>query len=503
MSAKSKTKKSYEKLRGKVRKIRSLRESEGVLRWDQQVMMPDGGTFPRSRQLSTLSSIYHDLLTDEEIGKLLKDIDYDELSKSEKAVVREIKREYERAIKVPTSLVSEISKTSSEAFSKWQKAKEEDDFEIFEPLLDKLVDLKKKYAREIDPDSPPYQVLFEDYEPYISLDTTEKVLTELRKNIIPLLRKIREVSLDVDDDLFSEDFPRENQRRFVRNLLDDLGFCWDRGRLDTAPHPFTTGTQYDVRIATRFHENFLDGLFSTIHEFGHSLYTLGLPREEEKYGIPLAESREMTIHESQSRLWENHIGRSRPFWKYLLPKVKEEFSNFNASLEEVYKAANRVEEDNLIRVEADELTYHLHIALRFEIEKDLVGDNIDVGDVPEVWNEKMEQYLDVRPDSDSRGCLQDVHWSNGYFGYFPTYSLGSVLSAQIYDTLEEELEGIGEEIENGNFSEVRNWLKDRIHSHGKLYRTDELIRKSTDEDLNPDHFLDYIESKYNKVYGIN
>ncbi|MFP4005660.1 MAG: carboxypeptidase M32 [Candidatus Hadarchaeia archaeon] len=498
----SDTENAYEELLEKIRKIRSVSEAQGVLRWDQQVMMPDAGTFSRSRQMSALSSIYHDLLTNEKIGELLDEIDEEELMDPEKAVVREIKREYKRATSVPNSLVAEITKTSSEAFQKWKKAKEKDEFGKFKPLLEKMVELKREYAREIDPEAPPYSVLFQDYEPYLGLDVAEKILTQLRKDLIPFIQRIREANIDFNDNLFSGGFPPESQESFARGLLDDLGFSWDRGRLDKSPHPFTMGTQFDTRITTRFHDDFLNGLFSTIHEFGHALYGLNLPKDEEIYGTPLAESREMTVHESQSRLWENHIGRSKPFWRYLLPKVKEEFSGFDSTLEEAYKVVNKVKEDNPVRIQADELTYHLHIVLRFEMEMDLIEGDISIGDVPEVWNEKMERYLGIRPQSDAVGCLQDVHWSNGYIGYFPNYSLGSVLSAQFFETLRKEIDNIDGRIEEGEFEVIREWLRDNIHKHGKIYRTDELIRAITGEGLKSDYFLDYAMDKYKRIYNL-
>ncbi len=500
MSRKNKSEKPYEELVDRIRKIYNIGSASEILSWDQQVMMPDAGTFTRSRQFSTLSSLRHELLTDEKTGKLLDKIEEENISEPKQSVVRETRRKYERATSVPRELIEEISKTSSEAFTEWKKAKKENDFSIFQPYLEKITDLKRQYALEIDPDAPIYQTLFEDYEPYLGLDKAEEVLSEIKNELVTFLKEINISDLDISNDLTSSEYSTEKQEKFVREILDDLGYDWERGRLDTAPHPFTTGSPYDVRITTNYSESFLPGLLSTVHEFGHASYTLGLPRDEEKYGTPLAEAREMTIHESQSRLWENHVGRSRPFMEYLLPKLKDSFSLDDVGIEDVYRMVNQIKEENLIRTEADEVTYHLHIFLRYKIEKDLTRENIEIGDIPTIWNDKMEEYLGIRPESDSKGCLQDVHWSNGYLGYFPTYSLGSVLSAQIYDKIESEIGGLDEKIRQGEFMKLRNWLEENIHQHGKRYKTSELIQKITGQELSSDHFINYIKNKYRKVY---
>lgn len=500
MPSQTDSEKIYNKLIRKIKRIKNIGNAEGLLRWDQQVMMPNAGTPARSQQLSALSSIQHELLTDEKIGKMLDEIDEEEISKEKRSAIREVKREFERAKRLPTELIEKISKASSEAFSKWLKSKEENDFSIFAPNLEKLIELKTKYAEYIDPDVAPYQVLFEDYEPYLGLEIASDTLSKLRKELVPFIEKIKESEVKPDRSTFENNFSGEKQREFAQHVLDILGFKWEYGRLDTAPHPFTSGTQYDVRVTTRFEDNLLDGLFSTIHEFGHANYTLGLPKE--KYGTPLGESRGFTFHESQSRLWENHIGRSRPFWEYILPELKNKFPSIDASIEDVYKTVNKVHEDNLIRVDADELTYHMHIILRFEIENDLIENNIEVKEIPSVWNDKMENYLGVRPENDSEGCLQDVHWSHGSFGYFPTYSLGSVLSAQIYDSAKNDIDRLEEKMRNGKFESLKKWLTEKIHRYGKRYTTNELIQKSTGEEFNPSHFIDYIKNKYSEIYEI-
>ncbi|MFB6308147.1 MAG: carboxypeptidase M32, partial [Haloarculaceae archaeon] len=349
----------------------------------------------------------------------------------------------------------------------------------------------------IDPDRDPYAVLFEEYEPYLDLETAERVLENLRDGLADLIADIDASDVTLADP-FEGTYDESEQEQLVREALDTLGYDWDRGRLDTAAHPFSTGTQFDARVTTRFSpEEPLDALGSTIHEFGHATYTLGLPDDE--YGTPLGESRDLTVHESQSRLWENHVGRSRPFWDLFAPQV-EEHLGVDATPRELYEAANTVNPDNLIRVEADELTYHMHIVLRFEIERDLIAGDLDVTEVPQVWNEKMAEYLGVRPDTDAEGCLQDIHWTHGAFGYFPTYSLGSVLSAQLFAALEDDVGGIDERVRAGEFDPIHEWLTGEIHRHGCRYTTDELIREATGEDLTTDHFLSYADQKYRRLY---
>jgi carboxypeptidase Taq len=526
---------TYSEFIDRVERMTNVGYAAGVLGWDQEVMMPEGGTPARSQQRSALSTVTHEMLTSDEMAEMLDELESEDLSDEREAVVREVRRKHNRAARVPQDLVEEISEVSSEAMPVWQEAKEEDDFETFAPTLKRLVELKREYAEHIDPDRDPYEVLFEEYEPYLGIDTAEQVLQRLRDELVPLVDAIRESTVeqsstskrtqsDDDADLATDtfevstseasgdsedgssggEFDTDTQEELARDVLDTLGYDWDHGRLDTAPHPFSSGNPYDARVTTRFSpDEPLGALMATVHEFGHASYTLGLPREH--YGTPLGQSRDMTVHESQSRLWENHIGRSRAFWERFLPKVQERFPEKldGVSVEDVYEAANEVYEDNLIRVEADELTYHMHIVVRFEIERDLIRGNIDVEDVPELWNDKYEEYLGVRPDTDAEGCLQDIHWSHGDFGYFPTYSLGSVLAAQLYDSAEDDIPDLEEKIREGDFEPLHDWLTENVHRHGSRYRTDELIREATGEDYTADYFLDYVTSKYGDLYELD
>jgi carboxypeptidase Taq len=492
---------TYEEFLQKVKRISNVQNAAGILGWDQEVMMPEGGTPARSQQRSALSAIAHDLLTDDEMGDYLDDLESQELDDEQAAVVREVRRDYERATRVPGELVEEISRTTSEALPKWKEAKAEDDFSIFAPTLEKLVEQKREYAEHIDPDNDPYEVLFADYEPYLGIETAEETLARLRDELVPLIESVRESDVELATP-FEGTYDTETQEELSRDVLDTLGYDWNRGRLDTAPHPFSSGTTFDARVTTRFdEEDPLGALMSTIHEFGHATYTQGLP--DEHYGTPLGQSRDLTAHESQSRIWENHVGRSRAFWERFLPAVKERFPDAEgASVEDVYEAANRVYEDNLIRVEADELTYHMHIVVRFEIEKALIRGEIEVEDVAELWNDKYEEYLGIRPDTDAEGCLQDIHWSHGSFGYFPTYSLGSVLAAQLYDSAEEDIPDLEEQIREGEFDDFHNWLTANVHRYGCLYTTDELIEQATGEEFTADYFVEYVNEKYGALYDL-
>ncbi|MFC6720779.1 carboxypeptidase M32 [Halobacteriaceae archaeon SHR40] len=488
----------YEQFLDHVRRYNYLGDAGSVLGWDQQVMMPPGGTPARSKQSSTLSTLQHELLTDEQLGEWLGELD-GAVDDEKQAVVREVRRDHERANRVPEDLVERISEASSEALPVWEEAKEEADFSLFEETLAELVELRREYAEAIDPDRDPYEVLVEDYEPYLDIETIEEILGQLRSELPALVEAISECEKTVADP-FEGEYDEERQEPLVRDALDTVGYDWDRGRLDTAPHPFSTGTQFDARVTTRFTpDDPLDALSSTIHEYGHASYTLGLPDEE--YGTPLGESRDMTVHESQSRLWENHVGRSAEFWHFFAPAV-EEHLGVETTPQALYESANEVYDDNPIRVEADELTYHMHIVVRFEIERDLIRGDLDVSDVPQVWNDKMDEYLGIRPENDARGCLQDIHWAHGNFGYFPTYSLGSVLAAQLFEAASSEIDGVTDQIESGEFEQLSEWLTREIHQHGCRYTTPELIRSATGEELTADYFLSYAEDKYGELYGI-
>lgn len=481
-----------------VKRYSYLGDASGILGWDQQVMMPEGGTPARSKQSSALSTIQHELLTADELTAWLSELD-GEVGEERQAVIREVKRNHERAKKVPEDLVERLSEASSNALPVWEQAKADDEFEQFEETLAELIELRREQAEAIDPDRDPYEVLVEQYEPYLDIETIEAILTELREELPDLINAISQSEVSLADP-FEGTYDEADQEALVRDVLDDLGYDWDRGRLDTAPHPFSSGTQFDARVTTRFSPaEPLGAVGSTIHEFGHASYTLGLP--DEHYGTPLGDSRDMTIHESQSRLWENHVGRTLPFCRRLAPLVSEHLG-VEVSPQELYEAANQIHDDNLIRVEADELTYHMHIVVRFEVERDLIRGDLEVGEIPSVWNDKIEEYLGIRPENDAECCLQDIHWTYGNFGYFPTYSMGSVLAAQLDSTARDELGDLDEQIESGEFEPLSEWLTETIHQHGCRYTTPDLIERATGSELSADDFLSYVREKYGELYDI-
>lgn len=490
----------YDAFQDRVRRLITTQHAAGLLKWDQEVMMPEDGTPARAQQLSTLSALEHELLTDDPMGTWLAALDADDLSGERQAVVREIGREYRRAEQVSTELVEELSAATSEAHPVWKEARQADDFETFAPTLERLVSLRREYARQIDPDRDPYAVLFEEFEPYLSLETVDEILETLKDHLVPLIDRI-EASDTTLSTPFDGTYPTDAQQALVRDIVDYLGYDWDRGRLDTAPHPFSSGTQFDARITTRFDETDpLDSITSTVHEFGHATYTQGLP--EEAYGTPLGEPRDLSVHESQSRFWENHIGRSEAFWSAVLPLVKDHLPDVEeVTVADAHAAANRVDPTTPIRVEADELSYHLHIIIRYEIERALISGDLDVEDVPQVWNDKYQQYLGIRPDTDREGCLQDIHWSHASFGYFPTYSLGSVLAAQLDAAIRDDL-AVDELVRTGEITPIREWLEERVHQHGCRYRTDELIERATGESLTAAPFCAYVTEKYERLYDL-
>lgn len=492
---------TYDEFESRVERISNIGNAAGILRWDQEVVMPEAGTPARAQQLSTLSSLSHELLTADETSDLLEALESDDLSDEQAAVVREIRRQYDRETSVPGELVENISETTTNAHPKWMEAKENNDFETFAPVLEELVELKREYANHIDPDADPYAVLFADYEPYIDLETAEKVLERLRDELVPLIDEIQASDTDLTTDAFAGTFDDDDQEALARDVLDSLGYDWDRGRLDTAPHPFSSGTQFDARVTTRFEEDDLLGsITSTIHEFGHANYTIGLP--DEGYGTPLGEARDLSVHESQSRLWENHVGRSRPFWEHFLPIARERFAELeDVSPEAAYESANQVYDDNLIRVEADELTYHLHIVIRFEIERDLISGDLAVEDVPESGTTSTRSIWASGPRP-TRGLSAGHSLVPRLLWLFPNLLAWSVLAAQLYAAAEEDLGEFDDQIREGEFDELNGWLRENIHQHGKQFTTPDLIERATGEGFTADYFLEYVESKYGELYDL-
>lgn len=486
----------------RVNEIFYIGDALGILQWDQEVMMPDEGIEARAKTNSALSSVFHEKITDEDFDSLIDDIDVSSLSSDKQANYREVKRIVERQSKTPEELVKELAAEKAKAVQTWERAKENSDFELFQPNFERLVELQRDLASEIDSTRDPYAVLVEGYEPYLSIDHIDRTLESLRDSLVPLISDISESNVELRAELTDDEFDISSQIELCEKVLSSLGIDWNRSRLDQSAHGFMTGNQFDTRITANFDENDLyDGILTVIHEWGHALYTLNLPSEQ--FGTPLGLPRDTVIHESQSRLYENHIGRSKGFIEWLLPIIQDYFPAFQEiNSQQAYEYANRINPDNPIRISADELTYHLHIIIRYEIERELIRDEIHVSEIPDIWNEKYESYLGLTPTNDAEGCLQDIHWAKGLMGYFPTYSLGSILSAQLYHFMEEDLGSVDSLVEDGEFAAINDWLNDRIHQHGMRYKTDQLIEKATGEPLTSSYFENYVQAKYSELYGL-
>jgi carboxypeptidase Taq len=489
---------AYEQLLDRSRKLSNLQYATMFLNWDQQVMMPEGGAPGRAQQLSTLSSVSHDLLVDEEVEEWLDTLEEADLSEDEAANIREIRRQYERKANVPSELTEKLTQTAAENQQIWQQAKAEDDFETFAPRLETMRDLQREQAEYIDPDKNPYAVLYEESHPYIPLERMEEIFGTLRSEIPPLVDEIRENGADLADPWEGE-YPEDDQRALCEAALDFVGYDRDRGRMDTAPHPFMAGNQFDARVTTRFKESDpMDALTATIHEFGHASYQLGL--RQDAYGTPLGSPR-MSIHESQSRFWENHIGRTLPFWEEFLPTFKDHIDGHDdITAQEMYEAANRIYPNNLIRVEADELTYHMHIILRCEIDRAFIEGEITVDEIPQLWNDKMDEYLGVTPDTDSEGCLQDIHWTSRFAG-FQSYTIGSIVAAQLNDAIREDLD-VDELVREQNFDPIHEWMTENVHEQGQRYTTPELIERATGQELSAEPFVEYVRGKFEDLYDL-
>lgn len=498
----------YETFIAKVREIKTLNSIGAVLNWDQETQMPPKAANMRADQLASISGLAHEKLVSDEMGELLDKLSASsELSETERANVREVRRIFDREKRVPTELVQELAKTQSLAHEAWINARKNSDFARFAPSLEKIIQLRRKAATLIggkQVEGRPealYDVLLDEYEPGAKVKDIEPVFTALRQELVPLVAKIK--SSEKKPRSLEGRFPAQKQREFGAMIARDMGFDFEAGRLDVSAHPFCTSfSPLDVRITTRYDESDFSGsLFGIMHETGHALYEQGF--EAKNTFTPLAEAVSMGIHESQSRLWENLVGRSRPFWTHYYSKLQNAFPEAlsKLSLEDFYGAINVVE-PSLIRVEADEVTYNLHILLRFELERAIIADEISVSVLPELWNRKMEEYLGVRPKNDAEGVLQDIHWSMGAFGYFPTYTLGNLYAAQFFSAATRDIADLSGRMGRGELLPLREWLRDKIHRHGAMYRADDLCRRVTGTSLDAKHFVEYLKGKFGGIYAV-
>ena len=489
-----------------IEEINYLGSLSSLANWDNDVFIPDKGTDYRGQQMSYLASKIHTIKTSDQMGELLKflkeDSNFNRLGKEDKALVKKIFKIYEKAKKIPLSFVEEEAELTSKANSVWKAARKAKNFNDFAPTLEKIVAMKRKYADLIGYEGSPYNALLDHYEPGLTTDKVDRIFEGVKQKLIPFIRKINQVRKDVDYPFMHRTFDHKKQLDLSKDILELMGFDFTRGRIDEPTHPFcTTLGPDDVRLVTRIHDNdFYSGISSSMHEGGHGLYEQGMPPDLFNVNF---EGASMGIHESQSRLYENFIGKGKSFWKYYFPKLQERFPEqlHDVTLDEFYKAINQIK-SSMIRIESDEATYNLHIILRYEIERDLIEGKLEVKDIPQVWNKKMEEYLGITPKDDAEGALQDVHWAAGLFGYFPTYTIGNLYSAQIYNQAKKEIPDLESKIEAGNLKPLRKWLGEKVHSIAWTETPDEIIQRVTGEALNPDYFTKYIENKFSEIYPL-
>ncbi|MFA5000831.1 MAG: carboxypeptidase M32 [Candidatus Paceibacterota bacterium] len=500
-------------LRERLREASHLGATVALLDWDQEVNMPAKGANARAAAIAYLSAVVHNkfVAIDEDglltgLKKLLDNPPADinqALTKREAVIVRETWRSYEKEKKLPETFVKKLAEASSKSQIVWAEARAKNDFALWLPWLEKIIKLKQQEAEYLGYQNSPYDALIDAYEPGMTTAETARVLGELKDFLLPFLRQTKASKTKIETKKILGRFPISQQVTLNKLIAGQMGFDIEAGRLDKSVHPFSTNFHpTDVRMTTRYREDdVLYSIGSTIHETGHALYEQNLPAED--FGTPLAETVSMGIHESQSRLWENNIGQSLPFWQYFYPKLQVAFPKpfKRLKLAKLYQIINKVE-PSLVRTEADEVTYNLHIILRFELERALIEGQLEAGELPQAWNTKMKEYLGLEVPNDQLGVLQDIHWAGGDIGYFATYSLGNLYAAQFYQQLRKDLPELDQQIATGDFSKINHWLKQNIHRHGKTYRAGELIKKVTGEELTSRYFIDYLKAKYQKIYNL-
>lgn len=491
----------YTEFENQTRKIALLGNTLGLMSWDQEVGMPAKGAGIRAHKMSLLSGMVHDIQTAAPYVSITRELMEDvSLSEEQRVNVKEVWRMLEKSLKVPTAFVEEMSHTISAAFNAWQQAKAEKKFEIFAPMLEKLVKLKKEEAEMLGYNEHPYNAFLDQYDPGLTVKEVDTLFADVRRQLVDFVQRIARQP-QPDDAFFRGGFDLTTQEAFGRELLEKMGYDFQAGRMDRAPHPFCIGLHpMDTRITYRVkQEDLSEIIWGVIHEGGHALYEQGL--KPEYFGMPMGTAVSLSIHESQSRLWENNVGRSLAYWEYFLPQLRQRFPGQLEQVQPVdfFRACNRVE-PSLIRTSADELTYHFHIMIRYEIEKAIFENTVSVNDLPALWNARYKEYLGIDVPDDAAGILQDVHWSHGSFGYFPTYSLGSFYATQFYAAAAKALPDLEENIRQGQLLPLREWLRENIHQLGMRYPSGELCRRVTGESLRFQYFMDYAHQKYATVY---
>jgi carboxypeptidase Taq len=492
------TEPKFERLQERLAEVTDLSRAATLLFWDQRVMMPPGGAAARAEALSTLSTLAQERFVAADIGQLLEDLrgleessDYDTF---EASLIRVTRRDHEKATRVPPELVGEMSKAAALALSAWGPAKEQSNFELLRPHLEKHLELKRRYIACFDPADETYDVLLDNYEPDMKSAEVREIFEQLKQELVPLVQEIGEAG-EVDDSFLRQAFDRNEQREFGLQILRRFGYTEAEWRLDQTSHPFQATPGYgDIRLTSNFRSNDLSSLFASMHEFGHGIYERGVDATLAR--SPLGSGVSLGLHESQSRTWENLVGRSRSFWRFFYPRLQASFPEQLRSVDEerFYRAINKVQ-PSLIRIDADEVTYNMHIILRFELEQELIEDRLRVEDLPQAWNERMADYLGIEVPDDGRGVLQDMHWAGGSFGYFPTYSLGNVISVQIWERLKEDLGDLDQSFERGQFDSLREWLQDHLYTLGRKFTPQETIERVTGSRIDAKPYLRYLREK--------
>jgi carboxypeptidase Taq len=497
----------YQQLVKRLADVHNLDRTAAVLGWDQQTLMPPGGAAARASQLATVTRLAHEIFTSDETARLIEDAaaehdgaDYDS---DEVSLIRVTREDYEDAVKLPAELVAEISRATTMAHEVWTKARQNNNFQSFLPALEPIIDLHLRVADYIGYADQPYDALIDRYERGITTARVKEIFDGHKPDLIALIAAVNENEGRVNDSVLHQPFVIDKQRDFALDVVKNFGFDFNRGLQAISVHPFCTHfSRDDVRMTTRFNSDFLNpALFGMMHEAGHGMYEQGSPASLE--GTLLSGGTSLGVHESQSRMWENLVGRSKGFWTWALPRLRQQFpGQFDGvSLDTFYKAINKVQR-SFIRMEADEATYNLHIMLRFDLETDMIAGKVKLADLSEEWNDRFESFFGIAPPTDTLGVLQDVHWSMGLVGYFATYALGNLLSVQYYNKAVQDRPSIPDDIANGKFDTLLTWLNENIHKHGRKYTSDELTRRVTGESIQSRDYIQYLQTKFGDVYGL-
>jgi carboxypeptidase Taq len=498
---------AYAELLRRSREAAVLSSCGAVLGWDERTYMPRNGSTFRGDQMALLARLAHEMATDPKVGECLSAIEGSSFvadkGSPEAINVREIRRAYDRAVKVPKDLVEELARVTTRAQQVWQEARAADDFPTFLPWLEQVIALKRREADHVGFKDHPYDALLDEYEPGATAAQVRDVFAALSKDLVPLISAIGVSGRKPRRDILERDYPVEVQKTFAEGAAAAIGFDFQAGRLDTTTHPFCSGIgPGDCRITTRYNPRFFnEAFFGVLHEAGHGIYEQGLVADH--FGTPIGTYCSLGIHESQSRLWENQVGRGRPFWDHFFPRAREAFAGAlgDVSPDDFYFAINEAR-PSFIRVEADEATYNLHIILRFELELGLLSGDLKAADLPAAWNQKFVQMFGLTPPSNRLGCLQDIHWSMGGLGYFPTYTLGNLYAAQLMRGAKEQMPGLEAGFAVGMFTPLKEWLNAKVHRPGRSYRSDELCRRVTGEGLRHEPLVAYLRDKYAPLYGL-